>query len=161
MIFIGSAGQMAHHPFRVERFPKLSVLGKFSKFFGVKTQTVHSRINMDGCIRRLIDTARHAGPIARLLHGINHGLKLGPKQHALITRGRSVEHINRPVRPNRLAQDFALARCRNKKYTAPRPVERAAYLNRAQTISVSLNSCLLYTSPSPRDRTRSRMPSSA
>ena len=25
----------------------------------------------------------------------------------------------------------------------------------------SLNSCLLYTSPSPRDRTRSRMPSSA
>ena len=24
-----------------------------------------------------------------------------------------------------------------------------------------LNSCLLYTSPSPRDRTRSRMPSSA
>ena len=26
---------------------------------------------------------------------------------------------------------------------------------------VTLNSCLLYTSPSPRDRTRSRMPSSA
>ena len=25
----------------------------------------------------------------------------------------------------------------------------------------SFNSCLLYTSPSPRDRTRSRMPSSA
>ena len=25
----------------------------------------------------------------------------------------------------------------------------------------TLNSCLLYTSPSPRDRTRSRMPSSA
>ena len=25
----------------------------------------------------------------------------------------------------------------------------------------SINSCLLYTSPSPRDRTRSRMPSSA
>ena len=27
--------------------------------------------------------------------------------------------------------------------------------------SMFLNSCLLYTSPSPRDRTRSRMPSSA
>ena len=26
---------------------------------------------------------------------------------------------------------------------------------------VMLNTCLLYTSPSPRDRTRSRMPSSA
>ena len=29
------------------------------------------------------------------------------------------------------------------------------------TIGVTDNSCLLYTSPSPRDRTRSRMPSSA
>ena len=28
-------------------------------------------------------------------------------------------------------------------------------------MSESFNSCLLYTSPSPRDRTRSRMPSSA
>ena len=28
-------------------------------------------------------------------------------------------------------------------------------------ISIDKNSCLLYTSPSPRDRTRSRMPSSA
>jgi len=29
------------------------------------------------------------------------------------------------------------------------------------TIAVTINTCLLYTSPSPRDRTRSRMPSSA
>ena len=29
------------------------------------------------------------------------------------------------------------------------------------TISENSNNCLLYTSPSPRDRTRSRMPSSA
>ena len=28
-------------------------------------------------------------------------------------------------------------------------------------VSLHLNTCLLYTSPSPRDRTRSRMPSSA
>ena len=28
-------------------------------------------------------------------------------------------------------------------------------------ITAEMNSCLLYTSPSPRDRTRSRMPSSA
>ena len=31
----------------------------------------------------------------------------------------------------------------------------------AGAVVVSLCSCLLYTSPSPRDRTRSRMPSSA
>ena len=30
-----------------------------------------------------------------------------------------------------------------------------------KTLSDDLNPCLLYTSPSPRDRTRSRMPSSA
>ena len=33
-------------------------------------------------------------------------------------------------------------------------------IDEAEEITVSLN-CLLYTSPSPRDRTRSRMPSSA
>ena len=31
----------------------------------------------------------------------------------------------------------------------------------SQRIGGYINSCLLYTSPSPRDRTRSRMPSSA
>ena len=31
----------------------------------------------------------------------------------------------------------------------------------AQQIDLVMGSCLLYTSPSPRDRTRSRMPSSA
>ena len=31
----------------------------------------------------------------------------------------------------------------------------------AGAVAVPINGCLLYTSPSPRDRTRSRMPSSA
>ena len=43
------------------------------------------------------------------------------------------------------------------------------YPNRVKLIAVTkkfsaqtiINTCLLYTSPSPRDRTRSRMPSSA
>ena len=34
-------------------------------------------------------------------------------------------------------------------------------LDKSQIISILANTCLLYTSPSPRDRTRSRMPSSA
>ena len=38
---------------------------------------------------------------------------------------------------------------------------RDIYLDSAYSINVELKSCLLYTSPSPRDRTRSRMPSSA
>ena len=32
---------------------------------------------------------------------------------------------------------------------------------RKKELTERLNNCLLYTSPSPRDRTRSRMPSSA
>ena len=38
--------------------------------------------------------------------------------------------------------------------------EHAATLKRLQE-RLDLRTCLLYTSPSPRDRTRSRMPSSA
>ena len=34
-------------------------------------------------------------------------------------------------------------------------------LNRSKIEGIPLRHCLLYTSPSPRDRTRSRMPSSA
>jgi len=38
---------------------------------------------------------------------------------------------------------------------------RRILTERAQDRAVPHNRCLLYTSPSPRDRTRSRMPSSA
>ena len=34
-------------------------------------------------------------------------------------------------------------------------------LQKSQTRAENVENCLLYTSPSPRDRTRSRMPSSA
>ena len=43
-------------------------------------------------------------------------------------------------------------------------VENKKGLNKDLKIIIdkeTMNSCLLYTSPSPRDRTRSRMPSSA
>ena len=43
---------------------------------------------------------------------------------------------------------------------APGPA-RAQVVDRASWVSANVSSCLLYTSPSPRDRTRSRMPSSA
>ena len=34
-------------------------------------------------------------------------------------------------------------------------------IKRPKGLNIFVKSCLLYTSPSPRDRTRSRMPSSA
>ena len=53
------------------------------------------------------------------------------------------------------------------KYETLRPVQKAAQELGDKPISIlraptgSGKTCLLYTSPSPRDRTRSRMPSSA
>ena len=38
---------------------------------------------------------------------------------------------------------------------------RQYYERKIDSIVTNSNNCLLYTSPSPRDRTRSRMPSSA
>ena len=44
----------------------------------------------------------------------------------------------------------------------PKVTEETAAAKSADTaVTYSANTCLLYTSPSPRDRTRSRMPSSA
>ena len=51
----------------------------------------------------------------------------------------------------------------NAKEFIYNPEKRADYAERPDKAIISLknDSCLLYTSPSPRDRTRSRMPSSA
>ena len=40
-------------------------------------------------------------------------------------------------------------------------IEAGGYTNIAEAVQGLVKGCLLYTSPSPRDRTRSRMPSSA
>jgi len=45
---------------------------------------------------------------------------------------------------------------------AARPAGKSGEVKFGKALAQSLNKvCLLYTSPSPRDRTRSRMPSSA
>ncbi len=49
-----------------------------------------------------------------------------------------------------------------RAYAAGRPVTvRVQRFATGETQSITIQPCLLYTSPSPRDRTRSRMPSSA
>ena len=45
------------------------------------------------------------------------------------------------------------------KHNERAKITKIEYFDKSGDISV--NTCLLYTSPSPRDRTRSRMPSSA
>ena len=56
----------------------------------------------------------------------------------------------------------AQARWRREKAEEYPDDERNAQSAAAlESLAEYVNSCLLYTSPSPRDRTRSRMPSSA
>ena len=42
-----------------------------------------------------------------------------------------------------------------------RKVAASKFLGRDLAAAIEINACLLYTSPSPRDRQKSRMPSSA
>ena len=70
------------------------------------------------------------------------------------------------MQPNNLTQlDFIDIRASIVSYLQTRP-EFSDYEFEGSTLSylidiLAYNTCLLYTSPSPRDRTRSRMPSSA
>ena len=58
------------------------------------------------------------------------------------------------VRIRFMKKDARLDKIRTNKY-------RLLQFWTLQTLSICILICLLYTSPSPRDRTRSRMPSSA
>ena len=49
----------------------------------------------------------------------------------------------------------------NKKYYENKRKTKKSLIESDSESTTSYNTCLLYTSPSPRDRTRSRMPSSA
>ena len=62
------------------------------------------------------------------------------------------------------AQQFALQRIYTKDISLESPATPAIFKKQWQpqvSVDLGTKSCLLYTSPSPRDRTRSRMPSSA
>ena len=72
----------------------------------------------------------------------------------------------------KISEEIIKARTSNKINTTfdlnkiLKPLYLERYLNKNlsriyQAIRIEVNNCLLYTSPSPRDRTRSRMPSSA
>ena len=64
-------------------------------------------------------------------------------------------------RLRRQAENTPIIHCRAAGEEEDRAAGADVYLERPFTPRKLLNRCLLYTSPSPRDRTRSRMPSSA
>ena len=112
-----------------------------------------------------------------VLGGVRHGVTLGGPVAVRIGNSEwpkwETVMAADPVDPAALAEQ-----ARNAPLTRPRPghadlagmtkygfddarpvLERASARETASR--VALGTCLLYTSPSPRDRTRSRMPSSA
>ena len=92
--------------------------------------------------RQVVHAIRHG--VALQLSGHTHGGQVWPWHYVVaLQQGGRVAGLYREG-------GTTLYVCRGAGYWGP-PVSTAT----------RVNSCLLYTSPSPRDRTRSRMPSSA
>ena len=64
-----------------------------------------------------------------------------------------------------LQVELAVCEAREERGEVPkglaRRIKRKVTIDPSRIEEIEPNTCLLYTSPSPRDRTRSRMPSSA
>ena len=67
--------------------------------------------------------------------------------------------------PSQIPEDWKIFFSGLSKNLNEQNILRASWSNNdfptEEDLAININSCLLYTSPSPRDRTRSRMPSSA
>ena len=88
------------------------------------------------------------------------GIPVPPALAATLT-ANPVPPTARPVPAANLHLTLAFLGERSRSQLEPLlpPLKNA--LARLPAFTVTLSTCLLYTSPSPRDRTRSRMPSSA
>ena len=64
-------------------------------------------------------------------------------------------------RLDELVQRYAAAKTKIEARRQGHSVTEQSLADGSVKLTVSVGGCLLYTSPSPRDRTRSRMPSSA
>ena len=91
-----------------------------------------------------------------LLVASNRGVAVLPDWVVREVRYHS-DYVTRPITEEGITRRLYAA-TRSDETTKPFV---AHLLNLARKIPVQLQRCLLYTSPSPRDRTRSRMPSSA
>ena len=85
------------------------------------------------------------------------GPRHGPRQLRDLSTMIRAENGATGVRP------FEIANCADLGDVSPNPVDMQDGLNRVQQFVAKAKAanCLLYTSPSPRDATLSRMPSSA
>ena len=84
----------------------------------------------------------HKARFERELHALETTVEHASEAQVMIALKKTSESLHGGIVNGRPLQEYAGPQC------FPQVQER-------------LNACLLYTSPSPRDRTRSRMPSSA
>ena len=103
--------------------------------------------------------------MSKLLNYLNEGISdLHPYEP-----GRSIDEVVAEYKPDKVVK---LASNENPLGPSPKAIEALASNNdlhlypdgdskKLKSLIADHESCLLYTSPSPRDRTRSRMPSSA
>ena len=76
-------------------------------------------------------------------------------------KGKILIDIYRNHETNTVVAPYSLRGKVGAPISMPIPWERLETLDSSQEINLNNYSCLLYTSPSPRDRQKSRMPSSA
>ena len=103
---------------------------------------------------RFVDSSNDSAPFDReaVDYWMNGGVDLyiGGIEHAVmhLLYARFFTKATRDLGMNEVGEPFGRLVCQGM-------------LNAPAPFCVDCNTCLLYTSPSPRDRTRSRMPSSA
>ena len=71
-----------------------------------------------------------------------------------LVKGKLIKRYKRFFTDVKLSKETVTAHC-------PNTGSMKGLLDEGNEVYLLPNNCLLYTSPSPRDRTRSRMPSSA
>ena len=79
-------------------------------------------------------------------------IKIEPKKVAGLIMTEDIDEDNRYIKANVISVGNLVEGIKNKD---------VVYYDKHAGHGVQYKDCLLYTSPSPRDRTRSRMPSSA
>src|SRR5664280_3908719 len=105
------------------------------------------------------------GLLHKKFKGFNFGISIGLRLDSIIVDkiidGPTPEYYLHYKKAN---QDLALLTeriCRELNRNEIEAFNISPTVSTSDLDTIYFNSCLLYTSPSPRDRTRSRMPSSA
>ena len=135
------------------------------------TRSVRRRIDFERPVERrtlevAVSSAGIVEPIATVevkSKASGEVLDLAVEVGDLVDEGSLMVSIDPRIVRNRLAQAEALVRQRELEYAARERLKTESYVSEAQLQEAIalLETCLLYTSPSPRDRQKSRMPSSA